>query len=84
LKAKTKNATAVAKQVVLEGFFPAFVKYLKDVEGDKEILTSWKEKLTVLDQHLSNIDGAFLCMGDQFTLLNCQMVPQLLSFPNGH
>jgi glutathione S-transferase len=75
--AKTNTAQAAAEQV-LEGFFPAVAKYLKDVEGDdEEIVTALKEKLTSLDQHISDTsNGDFLC-GEQFTLLDCRLMPQL-------
>jgi glutathione S-transferase len=42
-----------------------------------------KEKLTALDQHFSDIDGDFLCGGDQLTLLDCQLVTQLYHLQTG-
>jgi glutathione S-transferase len=81
--AKTNTAQAAAEQV-LEGFFPAVAKYLKDVEGDdEEIVTALKEKLTSLDQHISDTsNGDFLC-GEQFTLLDCRLMPQLYHLQTG-
>merc|ERR1719223_117791 len=61
---------------VLDGFFPAVARYLKDTDGDEEKLANLRGKLEEIEDHLSKSEGAFLC-GDDFSLLDCRLVPQL-------
>jgi glutathione S-transferase len=68
------KAKGVENEEVLEGFFPAVAQYLKDVDDTEEKLDQLKVKLSSLDEHLK--DREFVC-GDQFTLLDCRLLPQL-------
>lgn len=61
---------------ILDGFFPAVAQYLKDTSDDPEKLTNLKEKLSGLENHLSSVDGQFLC-GEAYSILDCRLVPQL-------
>ncbi|KAG7357841.1 glutathione S-transferase [Nitzschia inconspicua] len=62
---------------VLDGFFPAVAKFLKDTEDSDETTNNLKTKLQSFEDHLSKLpDGSFLC-GQDFTLLDCRVVPQL-------
>jgi glutathione S-transferase len=60
---------------VLDGFFPTVAQYLKDTTDDPEKLTNLREKLSALEDHLSE-NNPFLC-GASFSLLDCRLVPQL-------
>mmetsp|Transcript_21022 Transcript_21022/g.51668 ORF Transcript_21022/g.51668 Transcript_21022/m.51668 type:complete len:299 (+) Transcript_21022:92-988(+) len=74
---------------VLDGFFPAVAQYLKDTTGtgisdgagddddeEDEKLQNLRNKLQGIEDHLADTDGSFLC-GDDFSLLDCRLVPQL-------
>ena len=65
-------------EAVLDGFSPAVAQYLKDTsDDDDEKLKDLRVKLQTIEVHLSGTDsGDFLC-GDDFSLLDCRLVPQL-------
>jgi glutathione S-transferase len=76
--ADRSGASAAAEQV-LEGFFPAVAQFLKDTEDREETTNALKNKLQQFEDHLAKLPkdgGSFLC-GDQFSLLDCRVVPQL-------
>lgn len=71
-------------EIVLDGFFPAVAQYLKGKEEEEEEDTNEKlenlqAKLSILEDHLlsNGGDAMYLCGDDQFTLLDCRLVPQL-------
>ncbi|KAL3933585.1 MAG: hypothetical protein SGBAC_010326 [Bacillariaceae sp.] len=88
---KPSRKSGNAAEEVLDGFFPAVAQYLKDTttttttstasgdEEDDEKLQNLRVKLQGIEAHLaaSMEDGsAFLC-GEDFSLLDCRLVPQL-------
>jgi len=57
-------------------------QYLKDTsdgvagEEENEKLQNLRNRLQGIEDHLAASDGSFLC-GDDFSLLDCRLVPQL-------
>lgn len=79
---------------VLDGFFPAVAKYLKKVdttdEDHAELLKGLQAKLSVLEDHLTKLQGEeadgddlYLCGKGKFSLLDCRLVPQLYHLMTG-
>lgn len=59
---------------VLAGFFPAVAQYLKDKEDTPEKLENLRAKLAGVNEHL---DGKTYVAGDNFSLADCRLMPQL-------
>lgn len=78
LKGKTNEA--------VDGFFPAVAQYLKHTpdgdDDDNELKLNLESALERLEDHLSAVEGDFLC-GDQFTLQDCAMAPKLYHMKTG-
>jgi len=78
LKGKTNEA--------VDGFFPAVAQYLKHTpdgdDDDVELKFNVESALERLEDHLSAVEGDFLC-GDQFTLQDCAMAPKLYHMKTG-
>lgn len=83
-KLKPAKKSGNVAEEVLDGFFPAVAQYLKDTttinddEEEDEKLQNLRVKLQGIEDHLAEMDddSAFLC-GEEFSLLDCRLVPQL-------
>lgn len=78
LKSPNKGLLGEA-EAVTEGFFPALAQYLKHTpdgdDDDKQLEAALQDKLSKLDEHLSN-HGPYL-VGSQLTLLDLSLAPKL-------
>jgi glutathione S-transferase len=71
-------------EAVLDGFFPAVAKFLKDTQDTEDTSSAVKAKLQQLEDHLAAFPaGSFLCGTEKFTLLDCRMVPMLYHLTTG-
>ena len=66
-------------ETVLEGFFPAVAKFLKDTDDTDETLTNVQRKLQMVEDHLvaSGSSTPGFLAGPEFTSVDCRIVPQL-------
>jgi glutathione S-transferase len=82
LTCKEKKTKAAADEAV-DGFFPAVATYFKHTPDGDEDDVVLKENLEAALQKLEDhLEGDFLC-GDQFTLVDCALVPKLYHMKTG-
>ena len=70
-----KLSPPAGSEEILDGFFPAVAQFIKMIDNaDEEKIANLRAKLQVLDDHLK---GKQYLTGDDFSLLDCRLVPQL-------
>jgi glutathione S-transferase len=61
----------------VDGLFPAIAKFLKDTDDTDETLSNLKSKLQAVEDHLASLEEGSFLAGNEFTLVDCRIVPQL-------